>query len=854
MIYQIFKEALEQYPEAIALINSHGQHSTYAELDQTIQQWAHYLYELGIEPQDRVAVLLENEDFHVPIFLALERLNASYIPFDQDVPAQQLAQDLKRLAPKRCLRDADFSPEVLEKIRQCPRQFQAIPYQDQGAEKITYWVSSSGTTGEKKWIPILGEGLIYWAKQLRELMQLKPNDKVLATRSPAYDARIFEYLEAFACGSTLCLIDRNQRKDFQAIVNTCEQYQITSLLFIASQFGESHLDDLLGRFKQAQLKYLLVTGDACSVQLKQGCEKHQIFLLNCYGPTEATFGYSLLCVNGLDLWSDGRLTCVPIGKAWGKEVRYHIIDEKLYIESPYLSPGYLNSEEDSHYFIEKATDVGKVRLFDTQDRFVEQNGYLYYLGRYSYGHCKINGVKVTSDFIEACMNDYNRYNPLMQIQVAVVIKNYLNQAKPFAYVVVSADFDKTRFHTYLQDHLKVEEMPIIIPLDALPRMQPSAKINRQALISREDDLDAWLSDLSPACAKPIDSTIEDVRGIWKNLFRRHTIPDDMEFLFLGGTSLTATEMVRQIQVTLDPNYSYQRLLQLQTITVQNIAQSLHHSNPCFEEEKALIQPLLNDKKPKKATPLFFLPALLGEGYFSYRELAQAAFRYLSQPMYGLSDPGILNSEWLPTNMEHAVKRYIAAIRSIQAHGPYELLGFSFGSTLVYAVTKSLLEQGEQVKELHLIDSFPPMIYQALNDEDRHTLLQALLHFLLPVFNNAFYAEQLKPAHVESGFSRLSKQLKNPQSQRLLTMAQRHLEFMQEATLPEEPLPLCPTIYFTKRDQTYLNVINQIGISKSSADYRFYGWNRYFNSVRRSGIELDCEHLGALKAQHDPYRY
>ena len=610
MMYQIFKEAVQQSPHAIALINSEGKHWTYHELDQTIQQWALYLYDLDIRAEDRVAVRLKNEDLHVIIFLALSRLNACYIPFDEDMPEQQFLLDLKRLEPKRCLFDDDFSAESLEKIAQYPTTFEETL--DLASGLVSYWVSSSGTTGEKKWIPILGDGLNYWAKQLRSLMQLKTNEKVLATRSPAYDARIFEYLEAFACGSTLCLINRSLRKDFQAILATCEQQHITSLLFIASQFGQENLDDLLHQFKQTGLKHLLVTGDTCTPHLKRLCERHEILLWNCYGPTEATFGYSMLCVNGLDLWSDGRQSIVPIGKAWGDEVHYHLINEKLYIESPYLTPGYLNTIEDSHYFMDMATETGNIRLFDTQDRFVEQDGYLYYQGRWNYeSHCKVNGVKITPHFIESCINDYQRHNALIKIQATVVIKPYLNQPKPFAYVVVSENFDQSAFHHYLKEHLKPEEMPIMIPLDSLPRMQPSDKIDRQALIQRKDDLDAWFREPSIEPSVSLSSCLERVRAIWKQVLQRQTIPDEVEFIFLGGTSITAMELAYKIQATLDSTFTYQTLLQLNRITVRTIAQSLYDKtriNDHAQAEKALIQPLLNKLHTANQPSLFFLPA------------------------------------------------------------------------------------------------------------------------------------------------------------------------------------------------------------------------------------------------------
>lgn len=356
--------------------------------------------------------------------------------------------------------------------------------------------------------------------------------------------------------------------------------------------------------------------------------------------------------------------------------------------------------------------------------------------------------------------------------------------------------------------------------------------------------------------KTESSVVEQVRDLWKKILQRKSIPDDVEFIFLGGTSLSAIQLVTHIQDTLDGTFTYRDLLQLDQITVQKIALILSNKKIPLQRlsDYALIQPLINAAHVENKTPLFFLPALLGEGYFSYRELAMSMSTHVSQPMYGLSDPGTIDDSALPQDIHHAVRRYIAAIKTIQPEGPYELLGFSFGSTLAYEVTKTLLSEGETVKKLHLIDSFPPMVYQALNENDKALLLQTLMHFLLSILNNGFYGENLESAHVESGFSRLRSQLKNPQSHRLLNIAERHLTWMETLPIATQPLPLCPIVYFTKRDQTYLNIIHQMGLSRLLSDFCFFGWNRYFTDVRKSGIELSCEHLGALKAENHPQQY
>lgn len=870
MIYQIFQQALKANPNGLAIVDSHGKQWTYDKAAQRIQQWAAFLVSAGIKTNDRVMVLLNDEDHHVFIYLALDRVNAIYVPLDTAHGAQAFAEDCLSLNPDRVIFDGTLgddyaipaslqlrlNTDIVRAMDDAPAPL-TVPYHANGLEKTSYIVSSSGTTGQKKWIPILGQGLIYWAEVLRDQMKLSASDKVLATRSPAYDARIFEYVEAFASGSALYLLEKNERKDFDYILTVCEKEGITSLLFIASQLNAHKSHALIQQLHKLGVKHLMVTGDTCTPELKALCEAFEISLWNGYGPTEATFGLSILRVNGLALHTDGEQQIVPIGKPWGPDVHYRIINQTLHIQSPYLTPGYLQPEENTAVF----RDIDATRWFDTKDVFSERDGFLFYQGRsQSDDFCKISGVKITPHAIEQCLNDYNRVNPLAHVQAAVVIKSYMGQLKPFAYVVITPDLDKEAFQRYLSTRLKKEAIPFLIALDQLPRMPTSDKIDRQALQKRTDDLDAWFEDKTPQQ----NPTIHTIKAIWQRVLKRDNIPNDTAFLWLGGDSLRAMEMVGLIREQIDPTYSYQRLLRLQTITLQTIASDLMQdpTSEYLSSNQAAIRPLVIHPKASEKDIVFFVPDILGEGYFANLELAAHLSRHVEHSVYGLSDPSIHDSHHLPTDIHHAVQRYIAAIKTIQPEGPYSLLGFSFGGTLAYYVAEQLVQNGENIKELHLVDSFPPMLYQALSASAHLTFLKPLLNFLSQTFNNPFYGEQVQaPKLLETqasitpsqqvtwAFSKLRNQLKNPASICALNLVERHLSFMQNAPLPEKKLSIWPTVYFTKREQAYLHIINQVGLSRDTADYRYFAWNQYVTNLTRSGIELDCEHLGVLHAYH-----
>lgn len=913
MIYQLFLNNLHRTPEATAIVTSHGEKFTYAAAHRRINAWANYLIKQGIEDGDRVGVLLDNEDNHFFMFLALDRINASYVPFDTDIPKEQLKIDIAGLDLKKFVIEeslcADFgvdpaitlslSKEVLTGIDAEESHEPARVYDTEGHKKTSYIVSSSGSTGKKKWIPIMGAGLFYWADVIKNQMGFNEADKILATRSPAYDARIFEYLCALSAGSELHLLSRTQRKDVPSILAVCHVANIRCLLLIASQLGVEQSERIISELKRDGLKHLMVTGDACSPHLKSLCERIELNLWNLYGPTEATFGGSALLVNGKHPLNAEGEEFVPIGKPYGPDVRYHIIGGRLYVESPYLTPGYIGESKDKGFALmieyegkkslvaplgeahagagsEDAAIVpeGKqIRVFDTGDAFSEEGDFFCYRGRHHFdGHCKINGVKVSPFLIEQCIQEYNHAGSADTVQAAVVIKEHLGKNKPYAYLVIHPGFNKAAFLDYLKGRLKKEEFPIMVCLDELPILLPSQKIDRQQLIKRNDHPDSFLfsDEETPVEETKIIPTIDGVdyqqavKKIWGELFGRDNLPLDIEFAFLGGDSLMSLDMVRKINEKIDSKYSYLTLLGLKKITITSVAESIIEGK-AHSSEQAFIQPLTRIDDGEHKDNIFFLPALLGEGYFSYRHLAKRMATKFDKHIYGLSDPGISNADLLPASMAHAVSRYILAIKSVQPKGPYQLLGFSFGSTLAYEVARQLIADGEKVSELHLVDGFPAHLYQSLSDKVHADLLEALLNFVVDTLNNRFYAEHLKhikltnfakldkTKQVELGFGYLESKLTNLASRQLLNIAKRHLTFLLTQKDPEEKLALWPTFYVTDTKQQYLDVINRLpALSRKSADYKYFYWTRYFNNITRCGLELEGGHLSPLKAGPPEY--
>nr|WP_240963276.1 alpha/beta fold hydrolase [Antrihabitans stalactiti] len=88
-----------------------------------------------------------------------------------------------------------------------------------------------------------------------------------------------------------------------------------------------------------------------------------------------------------------------------------------------------------------------------------------------------------------------------------------------------------------------------------------------------------------------------------------------------------------------------------------------------------------------------------------------------RPIYGLQSPDLSGDDSPPASVIEFADRYVREIRSIQPHGPYHLLGWSFGGVIAHEIAVRLREFGEEVGLLAMLDSdwglyddvdYPPM--------------------------------------------------------------------------------------------------------------------------------------------------
>jgi thioesterase domain-containing protein len=107
-------------------------------------------------------------------------------------------------------------------------------------------------------------------------------------------------------------------------------------------------------------------------------------------------------------------------------------------------------------------------------------------------------------------------------------------------------------------------------------------------------------------------------------------------------------------------------------------------------------------QPAGARPPLFCIHWAGGHVVIYRDLA----RHLGpdQPVYGLQALGIDGRRAPHTRLEDMAAHYVQEVRRLQPFGPYHLAGASMGGKIAFEMAHQIMEQGERVGLLALIDT------------------------------------------------------------------------------------------------------------------------------------------------------
>ena len=191
-------------------------------------------------------------------------------------------------------------------------------------------------------------------------------------------------------------------------------------------------------------------------------------------------------------------------------------------------------------------------------------------------------------------------------------------------------------------------------------------------------------------------TSDDLIAIWNRVLNRTSIKPDDNFFELGGTPEQAVKLFHELAQLCGREIP--PIMIFQAPTVRDMSSLLQHS-----AEPALCPPLLLLRRGTGAPPIFMAH---GMGADASQLFEVAKHLEVSNSVYATQVPGIDGISKPLDSVHEMAAFFLDAIRKVQSHGPYLLIGYSFGGLVMLEIARRLAGQGENIRFLALLDTYP----------------------------------------------------------------------------------------------------------------------------------------------------
>ncbi len=213
--------------------------------------------------------------------------------------------------------------------------------------------------------------------------------------------------------------------------------------------------------------------------------------------------------------------------------------------------------------------------------------------------------------------------------------------------------------------------------------------------------------------EPRDAVEQTLVGFWEELLGVEGVGIKDSFFDLGGHSLLAVRLFAMIKKEWDLEYPISILFDAPTIEgcAELIRPSVEGSESNEAGSEAAHRPKythlvpMHGGTPSERTPFFLVAGMFGN-VLNLRHLAHLVGA--DRPFYGLQARGLYGDHRPHETFEEMARDYLEEIRAIQPHGPYLLGGFSGGGIAAFEMARQLLEMGEEIRTIILLDTPLPM--------------------------------------------------------------------------------------------------------------------------------------------------
>lgn len=566
-LHEIFEHQVDRNLMATAL-ECGNRVLSYGEVDSEANRMARYLRSLGVGCGSFVGISLDRSEWPIVAILAVLKAGAAYVPIEPSLPDDRLRYIADEAGLAVIVTESAYEVRIgeissaqivtIERYRASAGVFTDNRLTRNETQvnpgDVSYVLFTSGTTGRPKGVVTEHRNVVHFVAAFNEVCATNSNDRVFQGFSLGFDGSVEEMWMAFSNGAALVCGDMTTPRfgaDLAAFLN---ERRISFL---------STVPTLLSTLSQnvPSLRQLVVSGEACPMDLVNRWARPGLTMLNVYGPTETTVNTTAAVLDagkpvtigrplrGYDIYVlDTDLRLVPDGEKG-----------ELFIGGPGLSRGYLNQPElTASSFIEWTppaegrsgdADVAQtLRLYKAGDLVRwNEDGELEFFGRID-SQIKLRGYRVELSEIEAVL--------LAQPEITTATVRLYEDAglqSLAAYVLLSdsaASLDRSRLLGVLRDRLPAYMVPAYLDvLESFP-MLASGKVDRSRLPIPAHPLVVEGGE-GDAPMSPLEGSIA---AIWAKQLRVERIGPDQDFFTdLGGHSLLAAQLVTALRKELGYN-------------------------------------------------------------------------------------------------------------------------------------------------------------------------------------------------------------------------------------------------------------------------------------------------------------
>jgi amino acid adenylation domain-containing protein len=687
--------------------------------------------------------------------LGILKSGGAYLPLDPDLPTQRLEYMLEDSQVKVVITTSKLKlhlPEHNAKELLLDANWSNIAQQraelpDSGArpDNLAYLLYTSGSTGRPK--GVMGRHLTLTNRILGEVDPEKQDYIYIHKTTLNFIDSLWELFMPLISGAQLYI--PRPRIEYSPIdlLGELSRRSVTHIVLVPVLL-EALLDTARANsIKLPSLCYCACSGEVLSFDLVKRFKSYfpTTKLTNIYGTTE--FWDATLYHAQADEAKN-----VPIGRPLPNMRAYILTDRlqpvplgvtgELTIAGDGLARGYLNKQElTAQRFFTCPFDHGDERLYRTGDLARWRlDGNLEILGRKD-RQVKVRGFRVELNEIELALRQYHR------IAHAIVVhhKTETIGSRLIAYVVQR---DRSEFETSsplsaseLRAHMKRVLPGYMIPevcyqLETLP-LTVSGKIDYNVLPIPEKQVVEYEPHGQPR------NRIESVLvSIWERCLGINQIGVHDSFFDMGGNSITAIKVINLIDKELQIRASIYSIFDHQTISELAFDLESRHNIERFHT----VVPI---SRKGSLRPLFCIHGGTGVGTVYNRLIRPLGFQY---QIFSMQYPGLDGSVKGYLSLRALAAEYVQQVQTIQACGPYKLIGWSFGGLIAFEMACQLQAMGETIELLCMLDLRYRLEAECAEKLSDQEALEYLLNCHGWVANNHVFGGKVSSQQVEKNYA------------------------------------------------------------------------------------------------------